>query len=110
MDIPNFSDYVTQKTLDGDKLKIEDILDRPIVVTGIRVRDSKYYSKRGSACCTTLQFYFEDDPMETKHIVFSGSNVIKEQAEEINEQLEEKGLPCIFKTTVKNIGNYHSLT
>ena len=50
MEIPSFSDYVTDKTLDGDKVRIDDILNQEIVITGYNVSESKY-KKGGSEIC-----------------------------------------------------------
>lgn len=36
MDIPNFEDYSDKKTLDGDKVKIDDILNQSVIVTGFK--------------------------------------------------------------------------
>ena len=58
--IPQFSDLVKIKALDGEKIKIEDILEKPIIVTGFRVAKSKY-SHKGIEQCTTIQFYQQDD-------------------------------------------------
>lgn len=109
MDIPKFSDLAEKITLDGEKVKMEDILNVPIVVTGYRITQSKYKSN-GSEYCTKIQFYREDDPDETKYVFFTGSEVIREQIEEMDSKLEENELPKIFRTTVKKVGNYNSLT
>lgn len=107
--IPNFGDLVESRPLDGDKLKIDGILDKPIIVTGFRIGKSKFNHK-GTEYCTTLQFYFENDENQTKYIIFSGSSVIAEQVEEISAKLEESGKAKVFRAIVKKVGNYYSLT
>lgn len=109
MDIPNFGDIAENKTLDGDKVAIDDVLNSPIIVTGFHVSSSKYQNK-GCNYCTKIQFYFEDDEKKDKKVFFSGSTVIKDQAEEMEKKLTEKGLPFCFKATVKKVGNYYSFT
>lgn len=42
MDIPKFSDLAEKITLDGEKVKMEDILNVPIVVTGYRITQSLF--------------------------------------------------------------------
>lgn len=107
--IPNFGDLVSSRPLDGDKKKLDDILDKPIIVTGVQIRDSKY-SKNGTEHCTMMQFYFENDPEETRYVFFTGSGVICEQAQEITSKLEADGLEILFRTTIKKCGKYHALT
>lgn len=107
--IPNFSDLVENKTLDGEKMKLEEALDRPIVVTGFRISKSKYAHK-GTEYCTTIQFYFEDDPEEKRKVIFTGSGVIHDQIEEIGRKLDETGQEHTFRSTIRKCGNYHALT
>ena len=109
MDIPKFEDIAENKTLDGDKIKIDDVLNNEIIVTGFHVSSSKYQSK-GCNYCTKVQSYYADDEKEEKKVFFSGSSVIKDQAEEMEKKLSEKGLEYRFKTTVKKVGNYYSFT
>ena len=109
MSIPNFSDLVTRKALDGDSLKLDDIRGRAIIVTGMRISASKF-KKKGDETCTTIQFYFEDDETQTKYVTFTGSSVIREQMEEISKKLEETGGEFMFRTTVEKCGKYYALT
>lgn len=109
MDLPNFSDLVDSKTLAGEKVKIESVIEKPIIVTGYRVSKSKY-SHKGTDFCTTIQFHYEDDAEETKYVIFTGSGVIRDQIEEIAEKLKEANLSFAFRTTIQKVGNYHALT
>lgn len=45
MGLPKFSELSERKSLVGDKIKIDDILNNEIVVTGYHVSTSKYKSK-----------------------------------------------------------------
>jgi hypothetical protein len=109
MDIPKFEDVAENKALDGDKVRIDDVLNSEIIVTGFHVSSSKYQNK-GCSFCTKIQFYFANDEKQEKKVFFSGSSVIKDQAEEMEKKLQEKGMEYIFKTTVKKVGNYYSFT
>lgn len=108
-DIPSFGDLVENKALDGKKIKLEDVLDKPIIITGFRTSKSKF-AKKGTEMYTRIQFYFEDDEKQERHVVFTGSTVIPDQLKEIEGKLEESGMELIFRTTIKEIGNYFSLT
>lgn len=108
MEIPSFSDYVADKTLDGDKVRIDDILNQEVVITGYNVSESKY-KKGGSDICVKVQFYELSDEKKARRVFFSGSVVLKNHLEEIKMKLEEKGLPLLFKATVKKEKNYYKL-
>lgn len=109
MDIPKFGELSERKTLDGDKVKIDDTLNKEIIVTGFHVSLSKYKLK-GSDYCVKVQFYFKEDESEEKKVFFSGSSVIKDQIEDIEKQLTAKDLPFKFETVIKKVGNYYSFT
>ena len=107
MEIPKFSDLVESKTLSGDKKKLEDVLDKPIVITGCKISNSKYQKTES---CTTIQCYFADDETETRYVLFTGSTVIRDQIEEITQKLADAGKDILFSTTISKIGKYHALT
>lgn len=104
----NFSDLVDSKALDGDKAKLEDVVGKSIIVTGWKITNSKY-SHKGTKYCTHIQFYYEDDTTKEKHVLFTGSDVIKDQIAEIEEKLTEIN-ETEFRTTIKQVGNYNSLS
>lgn len=54
MDIPKFEDLTERVNLEGDKVKLDDLLNQPIVVTGALLTDSKYQNK-GSGKCVKVQ-------------------------------------------------------
>ena len=109
-DIPNFGDLVTTAiALDGEKKKLDDVLDKSIIVTGARITTSKY-SHSGTENCVTIQFYYEDDPNEERFILFTGSGVICEQVQEILSKMESEDREVLFRTTIKKCGKYHALT
>lgn len=96
-----FSDFAKPAGLDGTKVKIEDILNKEILILGYKLRDSKYPNSN-SRDCATVQFSIPDTPGE-KYIFFTGSSVLRDQLEEYKEQLP-------FYTTVKKIDRYYSFT
>lgn len=107
-EIPQFSGLVQKKVLDGDKVRVDDLLNREIVICGFNISTSKYKDK-GCGYCIKVQFYYADDTTEERKVFFSGSSVIKDQLEEAKGNLEKNGLPMLFKATVKKVGNYYSL-
>lgn len=107
MEIPNFSDLVEDTSLSGDKLRIDDILGRKLIVTGYNISPSKYNSK-GIKDCIKVQFYFEEDGQQTKYIIFTGSQVIKTQLEQISTKLKNDNSEFLFRATINKIGNYYS--
>lgn len=72
-----FSDFATNNNImTGDKIKIEDILDKEIEVAGYKITSSKY-PKNGNDKVLTLHFKLDG----ADRILFTGSSVLMEQAE-----------------------------
>lgn len=94
-----FSEFVEddEKPIEGEKVSITNILNKEIVITKYKVRNSKYNCDK----CATVQFYEESD--ERKRIFFTGSAVIIEQLEKYGEKIP-------FMTTVTKIDKYFTLT
>lgn len=96
-----FSDFAkTPKVLDGQKVKIESVVDREIKIIGYRIEKSKYTGK--SEKCLTVQFEEMDE--EGKHyIFFTGSGVLLEQFEEYGEEIP-------FSATIRKVDKFFTLT
>ena len=109
MEIPSFNELTQHIVLDGDKIKLDDLLNQPIVVTGASLMDSKFTNK-GSGKCVKIQLYLESDSKQTKRVCFSGSSVIYDQIEEMQRKFQSENAPMIFRATIRKIGNYYSLT
>lgn len=96
-----FSDFAEEKSqLDGPKISIGDVVNREIVITGHRVKKSKY-GRNNSGMCLTLQFEFVDT--NEKRIVFTGSDVLIDQVERYAEEMP-------FQAIIKKIDKYYTLT
>ncbi|MFK5952474.1 MAG: hypothetical protein QM498_05390 [Desulfobacterium sp.] len=96
-----FSDFAEERAiLDGPKMSIEDVINKEIVITGFKTKKSKY-GRNASGMCLTLQFQFVDK--EEKNIVFTGSDVLIDQMEKYGEEIP-------FRTQIKKIDKYYTLS
>ena len=93
-----FKDFVKEPILDGDKLKIDDILNQEIIILGCIIKDSRY-AKNDSGKYLTLQFELN----EKKYIVFTGSDVLIDQMGKYEDEVP-------FVSTIRKINRYYSLT
>lgn len=94
-----FSDFAEPANiLDGDKIRIDDVINQDVTVTGCRFAASKY-EKNKSGKCLTLQILINDQ----KRVVFTGSDVMIEQMLKYEDQMP-------FLTTIKKINRYYTLT
>ena len=94
---PRFSDFAEEtKVFDGDKKKIEDVLNQEILIVDFKVKNSKH--KQGSLYAT-IQFKIGD----INYIVFTGSGVLIDQLEKYKDSIP-------FYTTVKKIDRYYTFT
>jgi len=77
---PKFSDFADEETsLEGEKKKIEEILNTEILIIGFRIGKSKYKDRD----YLTLQFENGGD----KYIVFSGSGVLMKQVQKYDDKM-----------------------
>jgi hypothetical protein len=90
-----FSDFAKENVLDGDKAKLEDILNKEVIIIGYSIKESKYKSKE----YLTLQIKHEDK----KQVIFTGSEVLIDQIKKYKEEIP-------FATTIRKINKYYSLT
>lgn len=82
-EIPRFSDFAEEETaLPGEKLKIEDVIGKEIIITGYRITKSKY-QKRDAEECLKLQFAINS----TTYVLFTGSNVLIEQIKKYQDHI-----------------------
>lgn len=93
-----FSDFADDKVLDGDKVKIDDVLNKEIKVIGHSIKKSKY-SKNKNGDYLTLQIELDNE----KYIIFTGSDVLIEQLKKYETEIP-------FLATIRKINRYYSLT
>ena len=97
VDYPRFSDFAEEsKKFDGDKKRVEDILNQEILIVDFKVKDSK---KRQDSLYATIQLKIND----INYIVFTGSGVLIDQLEKYKSNLP-------FHTTIKKIDRYYTFT
>lgn len=78
------------KGFEGDKIKMNKILNREIVVHDFRIEESKCFKDRGSGQCLHLQISLNGE----KHIVFTSSSGLIDSI----MQIPQEGFP--FSTTI----------
>lgn len=94
-----FSDFAEEpELLNGSKLKIEEILNKEILIMGFKISDSKF-SKSNNPKCLTLQFELDDK----KHVIFTGSSVLVNQIEKYKDEIP-------FLTIIEKVDKYYSFT
>ncbi len=100
-EFPRFADFADEPgALDGSKLRLDDILNKEILILGHRLRQTKYPGK-GSSKCLTIQFRLAGDA-ET-HVVFTGSSVLVDQMEKYGEKEP-------FVAIIKRVDRYYTLS
>lgn len=93
-----FADFSEEPVpLDGDKIKIDDILNKEIEIVGFRIGRTKY-SKNQSGKYVTLQVRLDGQT----YVVFTGSDIVIAQIEKYAEQIP-------YFTTIKKINRYYTL-
>jgi len=79
----------SQKAFTGDKIKIDRLLNREIIVSDYKIEPSRYTDK-GNGKCLHLQIVLNN----TNHVLFTGSTGLMDQIEKVPRDK----LP--FKTTI----------
>ena len=94
-----FSEFAKDHApLDGEKVKISDLLNKEILVRAFRVKKSKF-SGNGGNNCLTIQF----DMDGKRCVTFTGSAVLAEQAAAYADEMP-------FVATIKKIDKYFTFT
>jgi len=97
--VRKFSDFAEEaKPLDGDKIRIEAVLDREVEIIGHAIRGSRYEKNR-SGKCLCLQLEMDG----RRYVLFTGSDVLIEQMQKYGGQIP-------FVATIKKIDRYFILT
>jgi len=94
-----FSEFAREaQPLEGSKIKIDEIINREILIINYKIHDSRF-KKKDCEKCLTLQFEME----EGLHVLFTGSNVLIDQIEKYRHEIP-------FYTTIKKIDRYYTFT
>ena len=92
-----FSDFATDDNImTGDKIKIDDILGKEIIVIGYKISESKY-KKDGQDKVLTLQFKLNNEC----RVIFTGSNVLIEQIEKYKNEIP-------FLATIEKVNKFYT--
>ena len=93
-----FRDFAKEHVpLDGRKIKIEEIIDREILVLATRITPSKYGKTPSS--CLTIQLELNGE----RYVCFTGSGILSEQAAAYRSEMP-------FLATVRKIDKYYTFT
>jgi hypothetical protein len=99
--LQRFRDFAQEdRPLDGEKRRIDDILNQEIVVLDARISESKY-AKEGDGRKRVATIQFEIDS-ET-YVAFTGSGVLIKQIETYRDQIP-------FITTIRKIDRYYTFS
>ena len=94
---PQFSEFAEEaKHFEGDKKKIEEILNKEILILDFKIKESK---QRKDTLYATIQFKLEDKI----YILFTGSSVIIDQLTKYKDNIP-------FFTTIKKIDKYYTFS
>jgi hypothetical protein len=94
--VKRFSDISKDKILDGEKRRIDDILNQEVCFLSYTIRDSKYTDNK-SGLCMTIQF-----EQDGKHyVIFTGSAILMDQFERYGDELP-------FLATIRKISKYYT--
>ncbi len=92
-----FRDFADETPIAGEKIKIESILNREIVVTGARIRDSIFKNENAKdgekPKCLLLQFELDGE----QHMTTTGSVVLIDQIRRYRDHIP-------FQTTIVRTG------
>ena len=100
MTIPAISDLLPEREiLDGEKIKIESILNLPLVFTGWEITQSKV---KTSEMCLKLQFELNGE----RRVCFTGSTVLIDQIRCVETELVKRNLPRKFRAKIVKIGKF----
>lgn len=92
-----FTDFATEeRQLEGEKIKLDNILGKELVVKDYRIAKSKY---EGKGNYTTIQIELDGKT----NVVFTGSEVLASQCEKYKEEMP-------FVTIIKKIDRYYTFS
>lgn len=83
-----FGIKASSKSFEGDKIKIDRILNKEIIIEDFKIETSKY--DKGNGKCLYLQIWVDN----AKRLLFTGSSSLMEMI----QQVPKEGFP--FQTTI----------
>lgn len=93
-----FSEFSKEEAaLEGAKLKIEELINREIIVLSYRLGKSKYKDSGG----TYLTIQFKLSPTDDPKVIFTGSDVLADQCQKYEDEMP-------FVATIKKINKYYT--
>ncbi len=95
-----FSDFAKEEErLDGDKVKLDSIIDEEITIHGFTLAKSNF-SKNKSGQYITVQFSKQHGE---RQVFFSGSDVLIDQLQKYKAEMP-------FATKIKKVNKYYTLS
>lgn len=95
----HFSEFAEEdQPLDGEKRRIDELLNMELVVTGERIRESKYKDE-GRRRYMTLQVEIDNK----RYVAFTGSTVLINQIEKYRHHIP-------FVATIKKVDRYYTFS
>ena len=94
-----FSEFAQEGIcMDGEKVKIEDIINKEILVIAFKTKPSKY-KESNSDICLTVQFQKDNQ----NFIFFTGSAMLNEQVEKYRKEIP-------FLTIIRKVNKYYTFS
>lgn len=94
-----FSEFAKEeRPLDGEKRRIDELLNIEVIVTGERIRESKY-KEEGRRRYMTLQLDIDG----ARYVAFTGSDVLINQIEKYRDYIP-------FAATIKKVDRYYTFS
>lgn len=99
MDYPKFNEFADEpQGLVGDKLRIDDALNKPLIVMAFRVDTSKY-NREDDQKYVGIQVMLDGQ----ERVIFTGSGVLIAQLEKYQDKIP-------FQATLKKVNKYYTLS
>lgn len=93
---PHFSDFSEDQALDGDKIRLDEILNKEILILGFKIKNS---TKKSGTLYVTIQFKLDG----VNRISFTGSEVLMDQLKRYEEHLP-------FYAIIKKINRHYTFS
>lgn len=94
-----FGDFAQENVMDGDKKRLDDLLNQEVKLLQVQFKGSKFERKNSGNECMTMQIEMDS----RRYIVFTGSSVLIDQARKYQSELP-------FMVTIKKIDRYYTFS